>query len=299
MTVLLSEAFDLFLQHIRVERNLSVLTAEAYGTDLQKLGTYLRSQGVEAVDVVTAAHISGFMAHLGGQGLHVRSQARTLSAVRMLFKFLVKERYLNANPSADVDRPRTIKKLPEFLNTDEVDSLLAAPKTQEPRGMRDAAMLETLYATGLRVSELVGLNLEDVDLDRGFVLARGKGRKERVVPLGQRAQDLLTTYIAGSRMTLLGGRTASPLFPHPSGKHLTRQGIWKIIKRYALAAGIKKPLSPHKLRHSFATHLLENGADLRAVQAMLGHADLATTEIYTHINRARLKSLYDKHHPRA
>jgi integrase/recombinase XerD len=180
-----------------------------------------------------------------------------------------------------------------------VDQLLAAPGTGQPRLFRDTAMLELMYATGLRVSEVCGLTLMDVDLQRGFLVARGKGRKERVVPLGQRARTTLEEYLAGPRTTLMYGRSADPMFPHPSGKPLTRQGVWKIVKRHALAAGIRKKLSPHKLRHSFATHLVENGADLRAVQAMLGHADLSTTEIYTHVNRVRLMSIYARHHPRA
>jgi integrase/recombinase XerD len=299
MSLALGDARDLFIEHIRVERNLSPLTASAYATDLQKLEAYTRKEGVTDAALVTPAHLSGFMAHLGGQGLNVRSQARTLSAVRMLFRFLVKERHIPLNPSADVDRPRPIKRLPSFLNTEEVNALLAAPGTRSARASRDTAMLETMYATGLRVSEVVGMTMQDVDLQRGFVLARGKGRKERVVPLGARARATLEEYIGGPRGTLLGGRASDAMFPHPSGKPLTRQGIWKIIKRYALAAGIRKALSPHKLRHSFATHLVENGADLRAVQAMLGHADLATTEIYTHVNRTRLRSIYEKHHPRA
>ncbi|MBI5493772.1 MAG: site-specific tyrosine recombinase XerD [Deltaproteobacteria bacterium] len=295
----MADAADSFLEHIRVERNLSPLTASAYAGDLQKLDAFLRQDGVTDAAQVTGAHVAGFMASLGRAGLNVRSQARTLSAVRMLFKFLVRERYLQQNPAADVDRPRMVKKLPEFLDTREVDALLAAPGTRDPRAWRDTAMLELMYATGLRVSEVVGLRLDDVDLQRGFLLARGKGRKERVVPLGARARTTLESYLAGPRPELLRSRPSDVLFPHPSGKVLTRQGIWKIVKRHALAAGIRKHLSPHKLRHSFATHLVENGADLRAVQAMLGHADLSTTEIYTHVNRARLQAIYREHHPRA
>lgn len=295
----LGDAQDMFLEHIRVERNLSPKTAEAYAGDLAKLRGFLQKDHVDDASAVNAAHISGFMVHLGRAGLNVRSQARTLSAVRMLFKFLVRERYLPANPASDVERPKLVKKLPKFLNTQEVDALLAAPGNGNARFARDTAMLELMYATGLRVSEVCGLTTVDVDLQRGFLLARGKGRKERVVPLGARSRATLESFLGGPRGTLLGGRTADALFPHPSGKPLTRQGVWKIVKRYALAAGIKKTLSPHKLRHSFATHLVENGADLRAVQAMLGHADLATTEIYTHVNRVRLQAVYTKHHPRA
>jgi integrase/recombinase XerD len=299
MGIALQEAVDFFLEHLRAERNLSPLTAEAYASDLQKLLRFLEREGVVAVEQVCSAHVSGFMVGLGMAGLGVRSQARTLSAVRMLFRFLVRERHLATNPSTDVERPHPLRKLPEFLSTREVDCLLSVSQASGPRGGRDAAMLETMYATGLRVSEVCGLCVDDVDLTRGFLVARGKGRKERVVPLGGRAREMLEAYLQDQRQLLLAGRTSNAMFPHPSGKPLTRQGIWKIVKRCALGAGITKRLSPHKLRHSFATHLLENGADLRAVQAMLGHADLSTTEIYTHVNGARLKAIYQKHHPRA
>ena len=297
--VLLTEAVDLYMDHIRVERNLSRNTTAAYGNDLLKLVESLGKRGIEEAEAITPADVSGYMATLGQTGMAMRSQARALSAVRMLFKFLVRERYLKHSPAADVDRPRPIHKLPEFLSTHEVDALLMAPDPATPKGTRDRCILETLYATGLRVSELCGLRLEDIDLQRGFLLARGKGKKERVVPLGARAREMLEGYLAVTRGTLLHGKASAALFPHPGGKPLTRQTIWKLIKKYALATGIRKPLSPHKLRHSFATHLVENGADLRAVQAMLGHADLSTTEIYTHVNRTRLVAVYEKHHPRA
>jgi integrase/recombinase XerD len=297
--VQITEAVDLYMEHIRVERNLSRNTTAAYGKDLLRLVDGLSRHGVTEAEAVTPADVAGHMAALGQAGMALKSQARALSAVRMLFKFLVRERYLKHSPAADVDRPRPIRKLPEFLSTHEVDALLSAPDPGTPKGIRDRCILETLYATGLRVSELCGLQLDDVDLERGFVLARGKGRKERVVPLGVRAREMLAAYLAVTRGTLLHGRVSPALFPHPGGRPLTRQTIWKTIKKHALAAGIRKPLSPHKLRHSFATHLVENGADLRAVQAMLGHADLSTTEIYTHVNRTRLVAVYREHHPRA
>lgn len=299
MVEALQDGVDLFLEHVRIERNLSANTAEAYAHDLQMFMRYLAPENVARLQDVHAAHVAGFMAHMGRAGRAVKSQARTLSAVRMLFKFLVKERYLAVNPAGDVDRPKLLKKLPSFLGREEVEALLAAPGRDSARGHRDLAMLETMYATGLRVSEVCGLKTTDVDLNRGFLVARGKGNKERVVPLGVRARESLEAFVAGPRTVLLHGKHADALFPHPSGKALTRQGVWKIVKRYALLAGITKVLSPHKLRHSFATHLVENGADLRAVQAMLGHADLSTTEIYTHVNRTRLHAVYNAHHPRA
>jgi integrase/recombinase XerD len=210
---------------------------------------------------------------------------------------LLRERVLSIDPVMDIELPKAAKKLPEFLDVQEVDRLLQAPDVTTPRGMRDAAMLEVLYASGLRVSELVSLPNDAIDLERGFLLVRGKGSKERIVPLGQAAIDAVKRYNQHARASFGGNSDA--LFLRQGGEAMTRQGFWKLLKQYALEAGISRDISPHKLRHSFATHLVERGADLRAVQAMLGHADLATTEIYTHVNRARLRQIYGLHHPRA
>jgi integrase/recombinase XerD len=229
--------------------------------------------------------------------LAVRSQARHLVAIRQLFKFLVKERVLKEDPVADIELPKPARSLPGFLDVDEVTRLLGVPDVKTARGLRDRAMLEVLYATGLRVSELVSLPFDGVDLERCFVLVRGKGNKERVVPFGQVAAAALKDYLDSARASF--GRNDTSLFLRAGGEPMTRQGFWKLLKGYARDAGITKPISPHKLRHSFATHLVENGADLRAVQAMLGHADLSTTEIYTHVNRERLRRVYGEHHPRA
>jgi integrase/recombinase XerD len=221
-------------------------------------------------------------------------------AIRQLFRHLMKERVLKVDPVVDIELPRPTRSLPVFLDVDEIARLLAAPDVTTPRGLRDKAMIEILYATGMRVSELVTLPHDGVDRERNFVLVRGKGNKERVIPFGQVAQRALDEYVAKARGTFLAdGAVRDALFLRSGGEAMTRQGFWKLLKGYARDAGIKKPISPHKLRHSFATHLVENGADLRAVQAMLGHADLSTTEFYTHVNRERLRRIYGEFHPRA
>jgi integrase/recombinase XerD len=249
--------------------------------------------GVRAIDVLD------FLAHLTERKLTARSQARRLIALRQLFKFLKAERVVKDNPTEEVELPRYGRKLPDFLTVEEVDSLLEAPDRKTPRGCRDAAMLETLYATGLRVSELVKIRLRDVNFDAGYLLTSGKGRKERLVPVGETALESLRAYVEGARAAFAKPRTPDILFLTHHGRAMTRQGFWKLLGRYAAAAGIRKRISPHKLRHSFATHLVERGADLRAVQAMLGHADIGTTEIYTHVSRGHLRSVYDRFFPRA
>jgi integrase/recombinase XerD len=292
-------AIDAFLSYARVERGLADNSLLAYGRDLAALAASLVALGVVDVEDVRDAHVLQHLVQLSKAGCGVRTQARHLSATRMLFRFLVKDRVLKVDPVAEIEMPRPTKRLPAFLDLAEVERLLAAPDAATPRGLRDRAMIETMYATGLRVTELVTLPAEGIDLERGFVWVRGKGNKERVVPLGQVATDAVVAYLTQARSGFLGQTTSDALFLRRGGEPLTRQGFWKLLKGYALAAGITKPLSPHKLRHSFATHLVENGADLRAVQAMLGHADLSTTEIYTHVNRERLRRLYGEHHPRA
>jgi len=217
----------------------------------------------------------------------------------MFHRFLVAERHADGDPTEQVETPRQTRRLPIFLTLDEVEALLEAPRDTTPAGLRDRAMLHVLYATGLRVSELVGLSINSIQLDAGYLVARGKGDKERLVPLGRRAVAEVRAWLGRGRPALLRGRASRALFVGPRGTALTRQGVWKLLRRHALAAGIKKQLSPHKLRHSFATHLVERGADLRVVQAMLGHADLATTQIYTHVDGRRLRAVYDAAHPRS
>jgi integrase/recombinase XerD len=299
--VLLDEAIDLYLDHLRAERNVSRHTLEAYARDLRQLGEYLGASGALVsvdLDAVSRESLTAWFVARAAKKASPRSRARALSAVRGLCKFLKAERYLAADPSAFVDAPRVARPLPLVLSLAEVDRILAAPDRSSPRGLRDATMIETMYATGLRVSELVGLRLDDIDLVAGFLRATGKGRKERLVPLGEVATALLARYLVDGRPKLVPGSAQRTLFPGRGGRPMTRQGFWKLLGGHVRAAGVRGKISPHKLRHSFATHLLERGADLRAVQAMLGHADLATTQIYTHVSRARLVELYRRHHPR-
>jgi integrase/recombinase XerD len=295
----LDAAVDAFMSWARVEKGLAENSLLAYGRDLSAFAAFARDAGVATVDELNSSHVLGHLITLSKAKLSVRSQARHLVAIRQLCRFLVRERIVKLDPAADVDLPRPTRPLPVFLDVTEVEKLLAAPDQKTPRGLRDHAMIEVLYATGLRVTELVSLNAENLDTERGFLLVRGKGNKERVVPVGQVALRALADYVDHARPSFAKERQVDALFLRGGGEAMTRQGFWKLLKQHARTAGIQKPISPHKLRHSFATHLLERGADLRAVQQMLGHADLSTTEIYTHVNRARLKQIYGEHHPRA
>lgn len=288
-----------FLDHLRVERELTPATVEAYGRDLSTFARFAADRGVGEAVGVRALDVLDFLAFLTDRKLTARSQARRLIALRQLFKFLKAERVCPVDPTEDIDLPRYGRKLPDFLTVEEVDRLLAAPDRKTPRGSRDAAMLETLYATGLRVSELVKLRLRDVNFDAGYLMTFGKGRKERLVPVGESALISLRSYVESTRHVFCGTRAVDSLFLTHHGGPMTRQGFWKLLGRYAIVAAIRKRISPHKLRHSFATHLVERGADLRAVQAMLGHADIGTTEIYTHLSRGHLRALYDRFFPRA
>lgn len=295
----LDRAADLFIAHIKVERNLSAHTVAAYSRDLTRLLAFLDDASITRPAQVTASHLTDYLLHLADEGLSARSRARALVAVRGLFRFLVADKYLDTDPTETIDAPRIGRKLPEVLGEQAVERLLAAPRRDTPRGLRDSAMIETLYATGLRVSELVGLSIGELNLNAGYLSVVGKGRKQRIVPLGEVAADRLDHYMDRGRGHFLKNPRETGVFLTGRGKTMTRQGFWKLLRRYAAAAGIREPISPHKLRHSFATHLLEHGADLRAVQAMLGHSDITTTQIYTHVSRARLMDLYRDHHPRA
>lgn len=292
-------AIDQFVAWARIERGLSANTIDAYTRDLAKLAAHLDKAGVREIEAVRASDVLTHLMALGKAQLGLRSQARHLVSIRQLFRFLVKEKLVQHDPVADIDMPRPARSLPTFLDLDEVEALLAAPDTTTARGLRDRAMMELLYATGLRVSELVTLRAEAADTERGFLLVKGKGSKERVVPMGQVALKWLGDYLLTSRASFLKEQASDYLFLRRGGEPMTRQGFWRILRDHAVSAGIRKPISPHKLRHSFATHLVERGADLRAVQAMLGHADLSTTEIYTHVNRERLRAMYGAFHPRA
>ena len=295
----LDSAIDLFLDHVKVERGLARNSVEAYGRDLAKFRRFAAVEGVDEADAVEARHVLAYLVALSADKIAARSQARNLVALRQLFRHLRAERHIARDPTADLELPRIGRPLPVTLTLREVEDLLSQPRIDTTRGLRDAAMLETLYATGLRVSELVQLRQSDVNLTERFLSTVGKGRKQRLVPLGQRAHDRIAAYLVTARPALLGGRVSPALFVTHHGRAMTRQGFWKLLAGYARAAGIRKHLSPHKLRHSFATHLVERGADLRAVQAMLGHADIGTTQIYTHVSRERLAAVVKKHHPRA
>jgi integrase/recombinase XerD len=296
----LDEALDRWIDHLKVERNVSPHTLSSYSRDLTQLFRSLEAGGVRDPAAVTGAHINRFLFERAAGGASSRTRARALSAVRGFFRFLQAERELDADPTELLPSPKLARKLPEVLPLADVDRLLAAPDPATPRGLRDAAMIATLYATGLRATELVKLRVEDVDLGAGCLRATGKGRKQRLVPIGDVAAGLVRRYLEEARPSFTLGRTGvHALFLSRLGRGMTRQAFWKLLGAYARGAGIRSALYPHLLRHSFATHLLARGADLRAVQAMLGHADVATTEIYTHVSRARLIELYRRHHPRA
>jgi len=287
-----------FLHHLAVERGLARNTLMAYGQDLSKFARFLERKARHPKQV-RRGEIDEFVRELARQGLSPRSTARALNAVRMFCRYLVAEKTIASDPTADVRAPRMSRTLPRFLTLEEVDKLLAAPNPGTPLGHRDAAMLELLYATGIRVSELVSLRVRDANLDAGLLTCLGKGSKERILPLGRSAVARLRSYLERSRPELLDGRNQTALFPNCRGVAMTRQGFWKNLKEYGRTIGLKSRLSPHVLRHSFATHLLERGADLRSVQVMLGHSDISTTQIYTHVNRERLRRVYRDFHPRA
>ena len=289
---------DDYLDYLRLERNLSAHSVAAYARDLARLLAYALERRIHHPDGIAEATLSALLSVSAEQGQSARSRARMLSGWRGFFRYLVEEEVIDVDPAEHLTAPKINKALPSLLSEDEVRELLDAPDRQTARGLRDVAMLELLYATGLRVSELVGTQPSDINLARGLILARGKGDKERLIPVGRSALRALQDYLAGARQELLRQETNPYLFPGRGLGHLSRQRVWQLISDYARAVGINRPISPHKLRHSFATHLLDHGADLRAVQAMLGHSDLSTTEIYTHVHRARLKQVVDSAHPR-
>jgi integrase/recombinase XerD len=294
----MDQYLDLFMNYLTVERGLARNTLEAYGRDLNRYLTWLQKAGVNSPEAITAPLILHFLAACKDEGLAPRSRSRALVAIRTFHKFLVAERLCAQNPTGQVTAPRSLAALPKTLSPCDVESLLASPQGEGALAQRDRAMLEILYATGLRVSELVTLKLSDLQLDVGYLTAFGKRSKQRIVPLGEAAIGELRNYLAIARPRFDKGGLSAILFLNRSGEGLTRQGFWKMIKRRAREAGIHRHISPHTLRHSFATHLLENGADLRAVQAMLGHADISTTQIYTHVTRERLRQIHARHHPR-
>ena len=289
---------DAFLDHLRVERRLADHTLESYARDLTALGRYAAAAGRD-IDALDRAALEAFVREQRTNGLSPRSVARRVAAVRGFYRFLVLDRRIRSSPADDLRPPRAWPALPKFLSIEDVDRLLEQPDTTKVLGLRDRAMIELLYATGLRVSELVGVRLADLRLAEHYLTCVGKGRKERLVPIGEQAADWIRRYQATARRELLRGRASPRLFVNARGGALSRVGFWKILKRHARTARLPRTISPHMLRHSFATHLLERGADLRAIQLMLGHADLSTTQIYTHVLEARLRAVYDRFHPRA
>jgi integrase/recombinase XerD len=290
---------DAYVVYLRDVRRMSSNTVESYARDLAALAEFAESRGV-AVEAMNRRDLEAFVRSLMTTGLSPRSVARAVASVRGFFRFLAVERKLDESPAADLKAPRAWPALPKFLDLDEVDRLLATPDVSTPRGLRDKALLEVLYASGMRVSELVAIRPGDLNLDEGYLTCIGKGDKQRIVPVGQDAADWLRRYMRDGRPALVRKRSATWLFVNArDGGPLSRVGFWKILKAYGIQAGITREISPHVLRHSFATHLLERGADLRAIQVMLGHADLSTTQIYTHVLEARLKTVYDRYHPRS
>ena len=289
---------EAYLDHLRVERRLAEHTLESYARDLAALAAYADAVGLSPERLDRHA-LEEFVRRLRGRGLSPRSVARAVAAVRGFYRFLVLDQRLHSSPADDLRPPRAWPALPKFLSIEDVDRLMEQPDVATTRGLRDRAMIELLYATGLRVSELVGVRLADLHLDEEYLTCVGKGSKERLVPIGEQAADWIRRYHASARRDLLKKRQSPRLFLNARGGSLSRVGFWKILKKHARTANLAPSLSPHVLRHSFATHLLERGADLRAIQLMLGHADLSTTQIYTHVLEARLRTVYDRFHPRA
>lgn len=291
------KTIDRFLDAIWMERGLSANTLAAYRADILCLSRWLEEQGV-ILSATKRSDLLAFLAWRAESGARPRSTARQLSSFRRFFRYLVREGEIDEDPTARIAMPKVGRALPQSMTEEEVEALLGAPDVTDPLGHRDRAMLEVLYATGLRVSELISLRIAQINLNQGVVRVVGKGDKERLIPLGEESQRWLQEFIAGPRMEILLERQTDSVFPTRRGSCMTRQAFWHIIRRYAKKSGFGRKLSPHTLRHAFATHLLNHGADLRVVQMLLGHSDLSTTQIYTHVARERIKELHGRHHPR-
>lgn len=294
----ISDLMDQYINYLVVEKGLADATIESYGSDLKNFADFLKSSRIDPLAETDAAAVLKYLIDLRKAGLSARSRARHLVTLRGFFKFLVQEKIIKKDPTRIIDLPKTGIKLPDVLSLDEILLILKAPDGATPRGARDGAMLELLYAAGLRVSELIHVKLQDVNMDMGFVRTLGKGSKERIVPIGSKAREKIEDYVKNARPRLLKNHVSSYLFVARAGNPMTRQGFWKLLKKYTIQAGIRKNITPHSFRHSFASHLLEGGADLRAVQMMLGHVDISTTQIYTHVARDHLKKLHEQYHPR-
>ncbi|MDD5692200.1 MAG: site-specific tyrosine recombinase XerD [Candidatus Omnitrophica bacterium] len=294
----MKELIDSFLDYLTVERGLAKNTTIAYRRDLNIYLDFIIGRGRNALSQISKNDITDFMLFAKEKGISPVSISRRLAAIRMFHRFLARERVLKSDPTTLIDSPKLWKKVPDTLSLNEVEALISQPEVRNFQGARDRAIIETLYATGMRVSEATGLRVADVNLDIGFLRCIGKGNKERVIPLGKKAIHSIRRYLEFARPHFLKNKTMEVLFVNRSGAKLSRQSVWKLIKQYAKEAKIKKPIKVHTLRHSFATHLLERGADLRSVQEMLGHSNISTTQIYTHIDKDRLKKIHKMFHPR-
>jgi integrase/recombinase XerD len=289
---------ETFIDYLRVEKGLAVNSIYSYNKDLEKYANHLRDKGIDDPKKITRKNITDFLFILRKR-VCVNSIARILSTVKNFHKFLLREKITPSDPANLIEAPKLEKKIPNFLSLDEVTRVLKVPNLKKPQGIRERAILELMYATGLRVSELVKLKISDINLDVGFIKCKGKGSKERIVPVGKISQNFLQKYLDEARPKLLSKKESIYIFLAQGARPISRQSVWKMIKKMVGRAGVKKKVSPHTIRHSFATHLLEGGADLRSVQEMLGHTSITTTQIYTHINQRRLKSIHSKFHPRA
>ena len=294
----MEQLLDQFLHYLIVEKGLSKNTIVAYSHGLTRFLSHLRDQGIQEIQEAGKFHIRGFLLTLRRKNLNTKSIVRDLVAVRAFFRFLIQEGILESNPVEELESPKVARTLPEILTLKEIEQILEQPNLQTPLGIRDRAMLETLYATGMRVSELTQLPTHQVNLEGGYVLVYGKGSKERIIPLGGEAMKWVSAYLKTARRILSKGKESPFLFVNRSGRGMTRQRFWKSLKEYARRAGLRKRITPHLLRHSFASHLLERGADLRSVQMMLGNVDISTTQIYTHVAGERLKKIHKQYHPR-
>lgn len=289
-----------FMEFLAYEKGLAKNTQAAYSRDLNKFNSFLKNNtSINTADEITKEHIIDFLNWQLESGISYATAARTLSSIKTFFKFLILEDIIKINPSSDIDTPRIKRKLPQILTIEEIDHLFSQPNLIKPLGIRDRAMLELMYGTGIRVSELLAVKMEDLNTTAGFLRCLGKGQKERIIPVNQTSIDWINRYITNARSLLVKSPIERTLFVNANGKPMTRQGFYKILTNYAAKSKIQKEITPHTLRHSFATHILENGADLRAVQEMLGHADISTTQIYTHLTRTRLREVYQLYHPRA
>ncbi|MDI6776887.1 MAG: site-specific tyrosine recombinase XerD [Syntrophales bacterium] len=294
----MNDLIDEYLNFLTVEKGASYNTIEAYSRDLHRYACFVKKYGMQTVTDITPDDVISYLTELKKDGLTENSINRGLAAIRGFYKFLLREKKIDQNPVANIELAKVWMRLPDTLSQEEMNLLLAQPGVKTPSAIRDTAMLELMYATGIRVSELISLTINSINWQVGYLVTIGKGNKERIVPIGKSAYDYLRQYVEQARPRLLKGQSSEILFLNRSGKGLTRQGFWKIIKKYVAKLGWGEKIHPHTFRHSFASHLLEGGADLRSVQLMLGHADIATTQIYTHITRERLKEIHKRYHPR-